>query len=82
MKNLFLKHPHSIGETYTQHLKFASLSGAKLCLAGIACMIHAVFPFLFAKTASTVIKEMNENMTRRQGAAPISLAQPIRASEV
>ncbi len=82
MKNLFLKHPHSIGETYFQHLKFASLSGAKLCVAGVACMIHAIFPFLFAKVASSVIKEMNDHMVRRHRVEPAILTRPMSAGEI
>ena len=30
MKNLFTKHPHAIGETYFQHLKFAFIFGKNI----------------------------------------------------
>jgi hypothetical protein len=52
MKNIFTKHPHSIGETYFQHLKFALSFGWNMVLGGSACIIHAIFPFFFQNTGS------------------------------
>lgn len=66
MKNLFTQHPNSVGETYFEHLKIAGKSGVKLFWAGIACMLHAVFPFLFIDTASKTIKEIHQKITVRQ----------------
>nr|QQZ50969.1 hypothetical protein JKL49_07040 [Phenylobacterium glaciei] len=40
----FTKHPHQVGETYGEHLGAAAGFGATLIAAGIACVIHAVFP--------------------------------------
>lgn len=55
MKNIFTKHPNSIGETYFQHLRFASQFGITLMVGGMACLIHALFPFLFEKTGSNIL---------------------------
>lgn len=55
MKNIFTKHPNSIGETYFQHLRFASQFGITMMIGGIACLIHALFPFVFEKTGSNIL---------------------------
>jgi hypothetical protein len=64
--NLFTKHPRSIGESYTEHLFFAFCTGIKLIFGGIACIIHAIFPFLFERTGSTMAKKMLDDVARRQ----------------
>lgn len=66
MKKLFTSHPKSIGETYTQHLQIASISGVKLVIAGFACIVHSIFPFLFVHTASKTVKEIHNAMAARQ----------------
>jgi len=58
MKNVFTKHPHSIGETYLQHMKFAAIFGFNMLIGGGACLIHAIFPFLFQKTGSDYLLKM------------------------
>lgn len=55
---LFTKHPHSIGETYGQHLRFAAGIGGALVVAGAAALVHAVFPFWFERTASRAIQDL------------------------
>ncbi|HVE44631.1 MAG TPA: DUF6356 family protein [Gammaproteobacteria bacterium] len=52
MKNIFKNHPNSVGETYVQHLGCACGIAANMLLAGFACLIHGIFPFLFKTTAS------------------------------
>ena len=51
---LFTDHPQSVDETYLEHAGFAARFSGWLFLAAIAAMIHAVFPFLFEKTASRI----------------------------
>lgn len=58
MRKIFTDHPRSIGETYIQHLKFATYFGFHLTLGGIACIIHAIFPFLFKTTGSDILFKM------------------------
>lgn len=65
MKNIFTKHPHQIGETYFEHLKFASVFGAHMFLGGLACLIHAIFPFIFQKTGSNVLIHLTQNFVER-----------------
>jgi hypothetical protein len=65
MKNIFTKHPHEIGESYFKHMLVAAICGSNLIMAGCACFIHALLPFVFQKTASNVLFEMVENFIKR-----------------
>ena len=62
---LFQEHPASYNESYIQHLINAALFGAKLVIAGIACIVHAILPFLFVDTASNQVKKLNEELKSR-----------------
>lgn len=66
--NIFNKHPASIGETYWQHLYFASIMGGKMLLGGIACLLHAIFPFLFEKTGSNILISLLHQFIERNNA--------------
>jgi hypothetical protein len=69
MKNLFTAHPHDIGETYFQHLFYALKFGSKMVIAGLACLTHAVFPFLFVKTGSNMLLKMTAEFQARMQSA-------------
>jgi hypothetical protein len=70
--HLFTEHPHSAGETYTQHLLVAFGFGVRMIAGGCACVVHAVLPFLFCRTGSRTIIELNETMITRRGTARAS----------
>jgi hypothetical protein len=65
MKNIFTVHPSSIGESYFQHMKFAGGFGFNMLLGGLACILHAVFPFLFETTGSDVLAKMTRHFVER-----------------
>ena len=71
---LFSEHPASVGESYLQHLRVALGFSGRLLLAGMACLVHAIFPFLCAHTGSNSILELHERMVsrRRQAAREVS----------
>ena len=58
ISKVFLDHPRSVEESYFEHLVFAGKFSAKLILAGLAALVHALIPCLFEKTASRMIAEM------------------------
>jgi hypothetical protein len=89
---LFTSHPRSVGETYGEHLRSATGFGLTMLFAGLACLLHGVFPFLFERTGSNAIGRLYERMVvnrmrgvsaRRssQGQAPIGMKDPIAARE-
>lgn len=57
MKNIFTDHPGQTEnpQTYWQHGKFAIANSCKLIWAGIAGVIHGVFPWWFPFYTSTMV---------------------------
>jgi len=70
----FTEHPASVGESYGEHLGRASCFGLRMVFAGIACLVHGVLPFLFQRTGSRAIAELNERMVvnRRRARPPLA----------
>jgi hypothetical protein len=69
----FTEHPASVGETYTEHMGRAGCFGLRMIGAGIACLVHALLPFLFARTGSAAVAELNDRMVvNRRGTPPIA----------
>jgi|TARA_B100000073_G_scaffold207311_1_gene171995 hypothetical protein len=66
MKNPFTKHPHSVGETYFEHMRCAMKFHCTLLRLSLAALIHAIFPFWFETTASDGIKELNSCLQKRR----------------
>lgn len=67
----FTAHPRDVGESYGEHMAVAASFGGRMILGGMACLVHAVFPFLCVKTGSQAIGELHERMVlhrRRQPA--------------
>ncbi|HEY0685145.1 MAG TPA: DUF6356 family protein [Steroidobacter sp.] len=66
--NPFTEHPAAAGETYLAHLRTAAGFGFQMVTAGLACLVHALLPFLFVRTGSDCICRLHERMlARRQG---------------
>ena len=63
--NPFMRHPREVGENYCQHLMRASAAGVKLIAGGLACMVHAVFPFLFEHAASDTVRELHQGISKK-----------------
>lgn len=55
MHNPFTAHPHTVGESYWQHFGFAMRVASLALSAGMAAMVHAVFPFVMERTASRIL---------------------------
>ena len=66
MNNIFTDHPHSIGETYFIHLKFSCFFCLNMMAAGLACMVHGIFPFLFKTTGSDLLIKMMHRIVERK----------------
>ena len=72
LEDLFTSHPHAVGESYGEHFGVAMSYSGRLFAASCAAFVHALLPFLFVTTASTAIKGMYANMTRRGTTSPLS----------
>jgi hypothetical protein len=40
-----------------------------MVFAGVACVLHGIFPFLFVTTGSDAMKSLNEEMSARRARA-------------
>ena len=63
---LFTDHPRSVGETYFEHMGMAFGFAASLAWAALACLVHALLPFLFVRTGSQIIDELHDRMVRNR----------------
>jgi hypothetical protein len=70
LHRLFTEHPSSLGETYSEHMRISLSYAAPLFGAALAASAHAVFPFLFTRTASSTVKRLYERMTERCRTCP------------
>ena len=66
MKNIFTEHPKSIGESYLLHFRNAAGYALTFLLLFFIALIHAILPFLFARTASDIVCEMSADMECRK----------------
>ena len=65
IRNLFLTHPATQGESYLEHARFAAGLGFMLTLAGLAALVHALLPFTFQTTASRILARVQARMNNR-----------------
>jgi hypothetical protein len=73
----FTAHPATVGESYGEHLATATSFGGRMVLAGIACMLHGLLPFLFVRTGSRAVGELNAQLVARRSAGSSSTALRI-----
>jgi hypothetical protein len=59
---LFTEHPATVGETYAQHFVHAMSFAVTMFLGSLACLVHALLPFLFLKTGSNCIVRLHDRM--------------------
>ena len=62
----FVEHPAAFGESYIEHGIRASRLGGRMLVAGVACLIHAMFPFVLVNTASRTLRELHSRLPKSQ----------------
>jgi hypothetical protein len=62
LDKVFFDHPRSLGETYWQHQRRALRFGTSMITAGVACLVHALIPAVFVRTASTMVLRLHDEM--------------------
>lgn len=82
IRRLFTEHPSSVGETYLEHLCAATGFAITMVLGGIACFLHALFPFAFVRTGSECITRLHERMVLKRNRHAAAAARPERAGAV
>jgi Family of unknown function (DUF6356) len=75
LARLFTSHPAAVGESYGKHFVVATAYAFRLIGAGLCAFVHAVLPFLFERTASSVVKAIYSDLVRRGASSAISTRQ-------
>ena len=52
------EHLNLTNETYIQHFKFATCVGLTMVYGGIQAIIHAIYPGILTRAASTKVKKL------------------------
>ena len=61
-----MEHLKDVGMTYFQHMRHAIYISILLFAAAACCLIHSVAPFVYKKTASSIITHLNDNVISRK----------------
>ena len=59
-------HLDEVGESYREHMLKAVGFALTMIVGGIACLVHALLPFLFVRTGSTRIQHLHEVMVENR----------------
>lgn len=81
-RRLFLDHPASVGENYVEHFGVAGRFGWRLTRGGLACMAHAVLPFVFTSAGSDTVKELHDQLVAKRAAARAAQTQMLTVDYV
>ncbi len=76
LKSPFTEHPASVGESYTEHMEMAGGFGIRMLAGGAACLVHAILPFLFVKTGSSIIAGLHDRMVVHRDRRPAARERP------
>ena len=68
----FQRHPSAVGETYWEHFCHALGFALRLFVAAGACLVHAILPFLFTNTGSTMINNLYSRMVQNRSRAALT----------
>ena len=63
-------HLQEVGETYPQHLVKATGFALTMLAGGLACLVHAILPFLFTHTGSDCIRRLHQEMVEHRTRPP------------
>ena len=71
----FQQHPSDVGETYWEHFCHALGFALRLFVAASACFVHAILPFLFTSTGSTMIDNLYSRMVQNRSRVAVTGSQ-------
>ncbi len=66
VKEKFIHHPENNGMSYTEHLQHAWTLGFKSIGAGLVLVTHGIFPFVFEKDGTNILKDVVEDINKNE----------------
>ena len=72
-RRIFLDHPASVDESYSEHFRVAAGFGWAMLLGALGAFVHALVPALCQRTGSNTVKTLHKRLTRdpqREGKRP------------
>ena len=63
--NPLTRHLDETGEAYGEHCGKAAGFGFRMIGGGLACLVHAIFPFLLEKTGSDTVRRLHGTLCKR-----------------
>ena len=72
-------HLDEVGESYWEHMLKATGFAVAMLVGGVACLVHALLPFLFVKTGSARIRHLHEVMVENRLASSRQSAEDSSA---
>ena len=75
MIKLMTEHPSAVGESYLEHLVFATRFGASMIVGGLACCVHGILPFLCTSTGSRTVLALHGRIRSRGRGIPHPTSQ-------
>jgi Family of unknown function (DUF6356) len=57
---LFIEHPRSVDESYTEHFGVAARFGLTMIWGGLCGLVHAFVPGWCTKTGSNTVQRLNQ----------------------
>jgi len=79
LRQIFVEHPESVGETYLVHQRTAFGFGFSMIVGGLACLVHGLIPSLCLHTGSDTISRLHGRMAVRR--TPAAKAGVVAASK-
>jgi hypothetical protein len=63
---LFLEHPRTVNESYTEHMAAAFTVGGRMFVAAIKCFVHGLVPGLCKTAGSDAILQLHSEISPRR----------------
>ena len=74
-RRLFLDHPATVGESYTEHFGVAGRFGMTMMKGGLGALVHAFIPALCKTRGSDTVAELHRQMVLKRGAVAADQTQ-------
>ena len=68
IRRIFLDHPRTVGETYTEHFGVAAGFGATMIWGGIKAVAHAFVPSICKTSGSDTVRSLHAKLVEKRAA--------------